>query len=63
MKQKLSQKRKISSKQKQNKRIIHVLVLMSFLFLTLIIYLTYFELFIKDNIISVLITATLGEGG
>ncbi|HHT64326.1 MAG: peptidoglycan D,D-transpeptidase FtsI family protein [Bacillota bacterium] len=52
MKQKLSQKRKISSKQKQNKRIIHVLVLMSFLFLTLIIYLTYFELFIKDNIIS-----------
>ncbi|ATW26071.1 peptidoglycan D,D-transpeptidase FtsI family protein [Candidatus Formimonas warabiya] len=36
----------------QNKRIINVLILMSILFISLIGYLTYFELFMKADIIS-----------
>ncbi|MBZ4646460.1 MAG: peptidoglycan glycosyltransferase [Clostridia bacterium] len=35
-----------------NKRIIHILIAMSILFLSIIGYLTYFELFIKDKIIT-----------
>lgn len=45
-------KKKQSEKQKQNKKIINVLMVISLLFLTLISYLTYFELFVKDNIIT-----------
>ncbi len=36
----------------QNKRIIHAMILMCFLFLSIIIYLTYFELFVKDGILN-----------
>jgi penicillin-binding protein A len=35
-----------------NRKIIHVLVLISVLFLSLIMYLTYFEVFTKDKIVS-----------
>jgi peptidoglycan glycosyltransferase len=38
--------------ERQNKRIIHVLVLLCFLFLSIVIYLTYFELFVKDKVIT-----------
>ncbi len=38
--------------EKQNRRIVHVLILMCFLFLSIIIYLTYFEIFEKDRILS-----------
>lgn len=37
---------------KQNKRIIHLLVVLSLLFLSLIGYLTYFELFVKDKLVT-----------
>ncbi|WHH59355.1 penicillin-binding transpeptidase domain-containing protein [Petroclostridium sp. X23] len=37
---------------KSNKRIIHTLVVMSMLFLSIIGYMTYFEVFMKDKIIS-----------
>lgn len=36
----------------QNKRIIRILVLMCFLFLSIVVYLTYFELFQKDKILT-----------
>jgi len=45
-------KQKQTQKQKENRKIINVLIIMSLLFLALISYLTYFELFIKDDIIS-----------
>ncbi|MEL7565053.1 MAG: penicillin-binding transpeptidase domain-containing protein [Dehalobacterium sp.] len=48
----MKQKQKQSQKQKENRKIINVLIIMSFLFLALIGYLTYFELFMKENIIS-----------
>lgn len=38
--------------ERENKRIIHVLVLMCLLFLSLIVFLTYFEFFVKDNIMT-----------
>ncbi|HEX2946066.1 MAG TPA: penicillin-binding protein 2 [Clostridia bacterium] len=38
--------------EKQNRRIIHVLIFMSFLFLSIIVYLTYFETFEKDRILT-----------
>jgi len=38
--------------EKQNRRIIHVLIFMSFLFLSIIVYLTYFEIFEKDSILT-----------
>lgn len=38
--------------EKQNRRIVHVLILMCFLFLSIIVYLTYFEIFEKDRIMS-----------
>jgi peptidoglycan glycosyltransferase len=39
-------------KQKENRKIISVLILLSGLFLVIICYLTYFELFLKDDIIT-----------
>ncbi|HEX9062765.1 MAG TPA: penicillin-binding transpeptidase domain-containing protein [Clostridia bacterium] len=38
--------------EKQNKKIIHVLVLLCFLFLSIVVYLTYFEVFTKDKILT-----------
>lgn len=38
--------------EQQNKRIIHVMVLICFLFLCIVVYLTYFEVFVKDKILS-----------
>jgi peptidoglycan glycosyltransferase len=38
--------------EKQNRRIVHVLILMCLLFLSIIVYLTYFEIFEKDRILS-----------
>ncbi len=37
---------------KQNRKIINILIMMSILFIALIGYLTYFDLFVKDTIIS-----------
>lgn len=48
----MKQKQIKSQKQKENKRIINVLIIMSLLFVALIGYLTYFDLFVRDNIIS-----------
>lgn len=36
----------------QNKRIIHTLVILCFLFLSIVVYLTYFELFQKDKVLT-----------
>ncbi|NLD46672.1 MAG: peptidoglycan glycosyltransferase [Clostridiaceae bacterium] len=36
----------------QNKRITHVMVLICFLFLCIVVYLTYFEVFVKDKILT-----------
>lgn len=38
--------------EKQNKKIIHVLILLCFMFLSILVYLTYFEVFQKDKIVS-----------
>lgn len=38
--------------EKQNRRIIHVLIFLSLLFLSIIVYLTYFEIFQKDRILT-----------
>lgn len=38
--------------EKQNRRIIHVLIFLSLLFLSIIVYLTYFEVFQKDSILT-----------
>jgi peptidoglycan glycosyltransferase len=38
--------------ERQNKRIIHALIFVCLLFLSIVIYLTYFELFDKDKILS-----------
>lgn len=38
--------------EKQNKRIVSVLVLICLLFLSIVIYLTYFEVFVKDKILT-----------
>lgn len=46
------QKKQKQTKQRQNKKIINVLILMSLLFFALIGYLTYFELFMKNGIIT-----------
>jgi len=38
--------------EKQNKKIIHVLILLCFMFLSIVVYLTYFEVFKKDKILT-----------
>jgi peptidoglycan glycosyltransferase len=38
--------------EKQNKRIVHALILLCFLFLSIVVYLTYFEVFVKDKILT-----------
>lgn len=37
---------------RENKRVVHVLIAMCMLFFSLIVYLTYFEVFVKDRIIT-----------
>ncbi len=37
---------------KEDRKVIHILIVMSVLFLSLVVYLTYFELFVKDRIIT-----------
>ncbi|NTV89842.1 MAG: hypothetical protein HGA22_05700, partial [Clostridiales bacterium] len=36
----------------QNKRILHVLTVLCLLFLSIVVYLTYFEIFVKDDILT-----------
>lgn len=38
--------------EKQNKRIVHALIIMCFMFLSIVVYMTYFDVFVKDKIIT-----------